>query len=27
LIRSMAAGCVENSDRDVPVAALIGFSK
>ena len=27
LIRSMAAGCVENNDRDDPVAALIGFSK
>src|SRR5450759_151880 len=27
LMRSIAGGCVENSDRDVPVAALIGFSK
>jgi hypothetical protein len=27
LIRSSAGGCVENSDRLVPVAALTGFSK
>jgi hypothetical protein len=27
LIRSRAGGCVENSDRLVPVAALMGFSK
>jgi len=27
LIRSSAGGCVENSERLVPVAALMGFSK